>query len=252
YDGTSSQNSSQWRGLHTVNGRNDYQDVARSDFSMGSRVIGSFSYRKEYFNAGASQISIFYNGQSGRVYSYIYDDGGNLTNEDSRERSLVYIPASSTDINLVDYTANGTTVTAAQQWSDLEAFINADPYLSQNKGKYAGRNTNRSPFESVLDLRLLQDFFVDVNGKRNTLQVSLDVFNFTNLINKDWGRRYFVSDGGNFQSAELLRYEGRQADGTTPNFSFRKGSDWQPWNIDDSGLYSSRWQMQLGIRYSFN
>lgn len=252
YDGTSSQNSSQWRGLHTVDGRNIFNEAPRSDFSMGSRVIGQVSYRKEYLGFGATQVSLFYNGQSGRVYSYIYDDNGSLTNEDSRERSLVYVPASRNEINLVDYTSGGTTVTADEQWAALDAFIKSDKYLSERRGEYAERNQSRSPFEGVLDFRFLQDFYIQTSsGKRNTLQLSLDVFNLTNLINQEWGRRYFVSDGGNFQSAELLRFERFQADGTTPTFTYRKGANYQPWQIDDSGFQSSRWQMQLGVRYIF-
>jgi YD repeat-containing protein len=251
YDGTSSQNSSQWRGLHSVNGRNVFDEAMRSDFSMGSRVIAQLSYRKEYLGFGASQISLFYNGQSGRTYSYIYDDSGNLTREDSRERSLVYIPATQSDINLVS--TSSYTVSPAEQWADLDAFIKSDKYLSEHRGEYADRNQSRSPFEGVVDFRFLQDFYIQTaSGKRNTLQVSLDIFNITNLINQDWGRRYFVSDGGNFQSAELLRFEGwADAAQTVPNFTYRKGADYQPWQIDDSGFQSSRWQMQIGLRYIF-
>jgi YD repeat-containing protein len=253
FDGTSSQNSSQWRGLHSVNGRNIYDEAPRSDFSMGSRIIGQVSYRKEYGGFGASQIALFYNGQSGRTYSYIYDDSGNLTREDSRERSLIYIPASQNEINLVDYTSGGNTVTAAQQWSDLDAFIESDKYLSNHRGEYADRNRSRSPFESIIDFRFLQDFYFETSsGKRSTLQFSIDIFNLTNLINKDWGRRWVVIEGGNFQSAEILRFEGWQ-DGaqTIPQFTYRKGRDYEPWTIDDSGFQSSRWQMQLGLRYIF-
>ncbi len=36
YDGTSSQNSSQWRGLHAIDGRNNWEELARSDFAQGS------------------------------------------------------------------------------------------------------------------------------------------------------------------------------------------------------------------------
>lgn len=253
YDGTSSQNSSQWRGLHSVNGRNVLDEAMRSDFSMGSRVIGQVSYRKEYLGFGASQFSFFYNGQSGRTYSYIYDDRGDLTAEDTRERSLIYIPATESDINLVDYTSGGTTVTAAEQWDNLDAFIESDKYLSTHRGEYADRNESRSPFEGVIDFRFLQDFYFETaSGKRNTIQVSLDIFNFTNLLNKNWGRRWVVNEGGNFQSAEILRFEGFEADNTTPQFSYRKGKDYEPWTVDDTGFQSSRWQMQLGLRYIFN
>ncbi|MEO0469377.1 MAG: carboxypeptidase regulatory-like domain-containing protein [Bacteroidota bacterium] len=94
FDGTSSQNSSQWRGLHAINGRNFDQVNARSDFSQGHRVLGTMSYKLKWNEAGnaATTIAIFYEGLSGRPYSYIYNDGGRLNNEDSRERSLIFVP----------------------------------------------------------------------------------------------------------------------------------------------------------------
>jgi hypothetical protein len=107
-----------------------------------------------------------------------------------------------------------------------------------------------TPFENVFDLHLAQDFFITTgSGKRNTLRVTFDVFNFTNLLSKDWGRRYYVS--GYYGNYALLKFEGFQEDGTTPQFSFTKPKG-EIWSIDDSGLMSSRWQAQIGIRYIFN
>ena len=246
FDGTSSQNSSQWRGLHNVNGRNFERRAARSDFSVGSRIVGQVSYRKEYGGFAASQISLFYNGQSGQPFSFIYNDNGNLTSEDSRERSLLYVPANSGEIVLVD---DGSR-TAAQQWSELDAYIQGDDYLSERRGQYAERNASRVPFESILDLRFLQDFYIETGGgNRNTLQFSLDIFNFSNMINSDWGRRYF---NGSFGNVELLNFEGFAADGTTPTFTYDGEAELEDFlTIDDSGIRSSRWQMQVGLRYIF-
>ena len=253
FDGTSSQNSSQWRNLHTVNGRNFRTEAARSDFSQGSRIAASVSYRKEYAGFAATQLSLFYNGQSGRLFSYIYDDGGNLTNEDSREYSLIYVPADASEIVLVD---NGG-VSAADQWTALDRYISNDPYLSERRGQYAERNTNRTPFESILDLKFQQDFFIEMaNGKRNTLTFTFDIFNFSNLINKDWGRRY---RNGSFGNVQLLDFEGFADDAsgnptTIPTYSFDVDqADEEPWagDIIDSGFRSSRWQMQVGVRYTF-
>jgi hypothetical protein len=253
YDGTSSQNSSQWRGLHQVDGRNNFEELQRSDFSQGHRIIGQVSYRKEYANFMATQIGLVYEGQSGNPYSYIIGNGQNMTNEDSRNRALAFIPASADQINLIDYTdRDGNLVTAAQQWEALNEFIENDPYLSENRLDYAERNSNRTPFESIIDLRILQDFYIEMaNGKRNTLQVSVDIFNFTNLINSNWGKRYFSSD------QELYEFEGFEADGTTPRYTFQPFNDEDPnlpyfGNLDDRGIVSSRWQMQLGLRYIFN
>src|SRR5690606_25789170 len=92
-EGTSSQNSSQWRYIENVNGKNKL-DLSYSDFDLGSRIIASVSYRKEYLKFMATTISLFYNGQSGSRYSYIYN--GSLVNDDlqsgSTDNDLIYVP----------------------------------------------------------------------------------------------------------------------------------------------------------------
>ncbi len=253
YDGTSSQNSSQWRGLHAINGRNFFNDIRRSDFSQASRIIAQLNYRKEYGNNFATQIGLVYEGRSGSPYSYIYGSGDDLQEEDSRNRALIYIPENQSDINLIDYVdGNGNTVTAATQWSQLDSFIESDPYLSENRGSYAERNQNRTPFENILDLRILQDFYIEnASGKRHTFQLSVDIFNFTNFLNGKWGKRYFA---GNI---EAIEFEGFEVDGTTPQFTYEPFNSDAPndplyGNLDDGGFVSSRWQMQIGLRYKFN
>lgn len=247
YDGTSSQNSSQWRGLHAINGRNNWNEIQRSDFAQGNRLLANVSYRKEYAGFAATQISIVWEGQSGNPYSYIYGDGDDITGEDSRNRELVYVPASQNEIVFAD------AATAADQWNRLNAFIENDDYLSERRGQYAERNQSRTPFESIFDLRILQDFYLKMgNGKKNTLQLSLDIFNVGNLLNQDWGRRY-----GRSGSYELLQFVDFAADGTTPTFEYEGFADGfnddEAWNgdLDDSGFLSSRWQMQFGVRYIF-
>lgn len=247
FDGTSSQNSSQWRGLAAVGGRNDNQALTRSDFSQGHRIIGTFS-KKFFWNENrniGTTISLFYEGVSGQPYSFIYDDNGNLNNEDSRERNLIYVPINSSDINLVENRFG----TPEEQWEALDKFIEENDYLSTRRGRYAERNATRAPFTSVLDMKILQDFVVNVGGKDQTFQVSLDIFNFTNLLNAKWGRRYFVPS-----QFQLLDFEDFEEGTLTPQFSFPgvQGNDPASGNIDDRGIQSSRWQMQIGLRYIFN
>ncbi|MEM6700997.1 MAG: hypothetical protein AAF599_21525, partial [Bacteroidota bacterium] len=192
YEGTSSQNSSQWRGLHAVTGRNEFQETQRSVFAQGSRIIGQLSYKIDYANFGSTQIGLVYTGQSGNLYSYIIGNGQNLTNEDSRNRTLFYVPASQSEINLIDRTdRDGKVTTAAEQWNQLNAFIEADEHLSERRGDYAERNASRSPFENIVDVRILQNFYITSSkGKRHTLQLTFDIINFTNLLNSAWGKRY--------------------------------------------------------------
>ena len=253
FEGTSSQNSSQWRGTYSVVGRNN-TPLGRSDFSMGHRVVSALSYRIEYGGKGlASSITLFYNAQSGTPLSYIYNDFGGLNNEDSRERSLVYIPNSKDEIFLGDIDGDGNFVAADDaMWNALNAFIENDPYLSQNRGNYAEKNTARTPFIGIMDIKFSQDFFLQSNNAPHKLTVAIDIFNFTNLLNKDWGKRY----NSNFGSAYLMKYEGKFDDGNTENipvYSFDDGNKElvDLLNVNDSGVSSSRWQGQITIRYTF-
>lgn len=255
FDGTSSQNNSQWRGYFNPQGRNDEGDPERSDFSAGHRLLAQLSYAREYAGFMSSEIGLVFNGQSGRPFTYVVgafnddfvNDGGFDFNE------VAYIPASASELNLMDIMDDGEVVyTAAEQYAALDNFISDNKGLDDFRGEYVERNTARTPFESIVDLRFLQNFFIDMgNGKRNTLQVSFDIFNFTNLLNEDWGRRYFQR----FGTYSLYNLQGYEADGTTPiytvNTDLLEGSD--PWegNVIDSGFRSSRWQMQIGLRYIF-
>ena len=243
FEGTSSQNSSQWRGAFSVDGRNNAA-LGVSDFALGHRVIMGLNYKINW-NTGnnvATTISLFYEGESGEPYSYVYGrgaaDGRNVNNEfgnTGRERSLIWIPADQSEINLVD----------PSQWAALDKFISEDDYLSNNRGSYAEQNQSRTPFESQFDLRILQDLNMALGGKNHTLQFSFDIFNFSNLLNKDWGVVY-----NNPFAYQILDFEGYAADGTTPLFSFddeRLGND-----RFDINNFGSRWRMRFGVRYIFN
>ena len=247
FEGTSSQNSSQWRGVYATHGRNNAR-IGRSDFAAGSRILAAVSYRKEYLGFMASTISVFYNGQSGNPFSYTYNR--NINNEDSRQRALIYVPASANEIVFDE-----TDHTAVWQWTTLNEYIENDPYLKNKRGQYAEKNMARTPFTNIIDLKFLQEFYLEnVNGKKHTLQLSFDIFNFTNLLNKNWGKRWGVPNGDE-TSLQLLNYEGNITGSngeTIPTFSFNGDKSMEDrLTKDDSGLVSSRWQMQFGLRYSF-
>ncbi len=255
-EGTSSQNSSQWRGqVSQQYGRNN-PVYGRSDFAQGDRVFASLGYRINWTKDKnvATTLSLFYDGMTGSPYSYVIggSSGRNINNETgstSANRTLIYIPASASDINLVDYTSSGNVVDAATQWNNLNAFIENDPYLSKHRGQYAEKNSNWMPYTPFLDFSLRQDFGVHVGDKNHKIQLSWDVFNFANLLNKSWGTRYYVP--GDFNNFFLYNFVGYESDGTTPKFNYTYGDKT---GKDALGIsdYSSRWQMRLGLRYIFD
>lgn len=260
-DGTSSQNSSQWRGQISVDGRNN-PSFGRSDYATGHRIISNLSYKFNWFGNKkyATTISLFYEGKTGSPYSYEIGgtNGQNVNSEvgsTSKNRSLIYIPKDINEINLVDYTSGTTTVTAAEQWDKLNAFIESDDYLKKNRGNYAEKNSNFMPFTSYIDLAIKQDFGINIKGRMHTLQLSADIFNLANLINSEWGVRYVVP-GSDFNNYQLYTFEKLVADPnnsnkvTKPTFTYRGGSQGGKESLDISNG-SSRWELRLGVRYIF-
>ena len=247
-EGTSSQNSSQWRGQVSIDGRN-LPVLGRSDYSLGSRLISAISYKVDWVESGAfaTTVSLFYEGQSGIPFSYVIGarNGQNPNNETgstSRNRSLPYIPSAQGDIVLVE--KNG--LTPAQQWELLNAFISDDPSLDASRGGYADKNGSRAPFTSQWDLAIRQDLGSVFGADLHRIQLSLDIENFANLINKNWGTIYNVV--GDFNNSELFQYEG--LDGNTPTFSFT--NDRTGLEKYDISSFASRWRMRVGVRYIFN
>ena len=247
FDGTSSQNSSQWNYLVSSPVPRNAAELGISSFDMGSRIIGAISYTKDFLNPLKTSISLFYNGQSGSPFSYIYNDyHGSFVNEAYKGPELIYIPKDQSDIIFT-----GTAAEQASQWADLDAFIKQDKYLSDHRGEYAERNAARLPWTNIFDLHFSQDLYANVLDRRQTLQLTFDVFNIGNMLNKDWGRRYYASNG----NVKLIQFKGMKpdvnGDYTIPTFSFNRPKDDRPWYVEDSGLYSSRWQAQIGVRYIF-
>ncbi len=254
FDGAGFINYTNWDDIISVEGKNN-PPLTRSLYDAGSRITSFLTYRKEYANNFATSISLFYNGQSGQPYSYVYNDNDQLTSQSNNSTSNIpiYVPASQDDIllaNQIDEDGN-LIKSAGEQWEELNAFIENDPYLSTRRGEYAERNESRTPFENILDIKIAQDFFITTSsGQRHTLQVSLDVFNFTNLLNPDWGRRYFVNDN----TFPLINFAGfvPDSEGNPTNLpAFTFDDPGEPYAVVQSGIYSARWSAQLGLRYTF-
>ncbi len=252
-EGTSSQNNSQWRFMETVNGRN-FVGRTISDYDMGHRINAYVAKKFTYANKNlATTISLVYNGQSGQTFSHVYNGSMVRDNGNGETNDLIYIPTSSQISSMVflSNTISGVTYTPAQQAAALDAYIANDKYLSKNRGKYAERNGARLPFTHVIDLKITQDFNIKAGGKRYQFQVTYDMFNLTNFLNRDWGRQYFLA---NDQFA-VINFAGYAPGGFTPQYRFNPQLNTRtPWGVSTSTApsYSARWIGQLGLRFNFN
>ena len=217
-------------------------DVSFSNFDLRHKIVSSHSYNFDFKNNYQLQVSALYTGTSGSPYSVVYQ--GDVNRDGSSRNDLVYIPANQSEIQLADITdTNGNVLVSAQeQWTRLDNFINNNDYLRENRGNYAERNGGRTPWNHQLDAK----FVLNIPFKNNNnLQVSFDVFNVLNLLNKNWGRLVFVPNVVN-SNFNLLEFKGVQ--NNQPVYQFTLDENAKPWVLD---VINSRWKAQLGLKYQF-
>jgi hypothetical protein len=244
-DATSSQNSSQWNNTETVYGANRL-GLSRSDFDPGRRVVSNANATFKWNNFTKSRVGVFYEGAQGTPISYVYNDSGRLLQDTFSNSALIYVPADQSEINFVSTSAN--PMTPQEQWDAFSAFVDGNKHLRGRKGTYAERNGDRLKTSHVVDLKFAQEFTITVGKKKHTLELTADIFNFTNLLNKDWGKRYFANN----DQVQILTQVGFLPGTDTPTFNYNPNVAATINQADDVGLNSSRWQMQTGIRYTFN
>jgi hypothetical protein len=140
---------------------------------------------------------------------------------------------------------NSSGVALADQltaWQALDAFIRRDSGLNAARGTIVPRNASREPWYHGLDARIAQD--IPIPGLRDhRLQLTLDIMNMLNLLNKDWGKLVYVSN----QNDVPWAYKGVDTATGKEKINFTDRA-----NIFSLSQLSSRWQAQLGLRYSFN
>lgn len=255
-EATSSVNLSQWRFIETVNGRNGLERNI-SDFSQGHRIFAYLSKKFTYGNKKfATTVSLVYTGQSGNPISYTYstgsmtrDDGANGTND------LIYIPTA-TELQNQTFLANtiGTTTYTPQQQKDMmETFIQNNSYLKNRRGQFAERNGDRAPWTNIVDLKIAQDFNIKVGKNRYQFQLTYDMFNLTNFLNRDWGHNYFNTN----DQVAIVQFAGyvNATTNLTPQYRFNVATAATgKANLSTSTVpaYSSRWSSVIGIRFNFN
>jgi hypothetical protein len=250
--GTSSTASSNY-GFNQIANDPNNPELGYSRNDQRHRIISSAGYTFRYANnAMATTFTIFYEGLSGQPLTYIYGNSRDLNNDGNTGNDLFYVPTNVRDASQIRLTqtptANGVVDrrSIADIQNQLDAFIENDPYLSSHRGQIVERFAARLPWTHQVDIRVAQDFNFMAGGKKNTLQFTFDIQNLGNLLNVNWGRQYVVANN----AVELLRTETTGAN-VQPTFSFPTayGNTGRSYDI---APFLSRWQGQLGVRYSFN
>lgn len=127
--------------------------------------------------------------------------------------------------------------TAINNWFDNPAVPDyAKEYYRENIGTIAPRNEGVNPFAATIDARIMKSF---KTFKTQSLELSVDIFNVANLIDKEWGRNRNLS-----REQRLLNIQG--FDQATQNYRYTLNS-----NTAADPIGGTPWRIQIGARYSF-
>jgi outer membrane receptor protein involved in Fe transport len=179
-----------------------------------------------------TSLSLFYRGFSGTPYTW--NLGGDANADGVSGNDLPYIPRNASEISLV----------TPSQYAALDQFITSQPCLQLSRGAVLPRNSCRNPWRNFVDMRLT-GLVPSIRGQN--LELTLDLFNALNFIDRDWGLTKQVSFNET-TSSSFLSVSGYDTQNDRPRYSFRA-----PTTVETIvyGANDSRWRMQFGAKYRF-
>jgi hypothetical protein len=230
-DGTSSRAVSNWQYTEAIDPNN--VGLSPSDFQVEHRAVVNINYELNRKSRWSTIFSMFWNRQSGKPYSHIYSWFFPSINEDTfGSNDLFYVPSGPDDVVIT----NGT-------WDQLEAYLERTG-IDGYKGEIAPRNVSGQPWVTQTDIAVRQN--IPLPGI-HSLQISLDVFNFWNLIDDESGHVNYIP----FGTVTPVSYEGVTDDGK-PIYELRSiVTDPENTDLYTTNDLKSRWRARLGIRWTF-
>jgi hypothetical protein len=212
--------------------------------SLGHRFFVNASFTREYFEFGATTVSVFFEGRNNGNTSYVFS--GDMNNDGGSGNDLIYIPRDTTEMNFATFTAGGRTFTAAEQAAAFEAYIQQDDYLRERRGQYAERGAVFLPIVRRTDLSIMQDLFRTLGGRRHSGQVRLDINNFGNLLNSDWGV------GQRLIRNQILTNGAADAQGRATYRLVVVNNELLTKSYETTANLADVWSMMVSFRYTFN
>ncbi|HEU4671246.1 MAG TPA: TonB-dependent receptor [Dyella sp.] len=239
--GNSSQASSGYKYVVRTNANEEVAGIA--DRNIPKALKASLTWQHAFFGDYKTSISAFYNGHSGLPYSWIFS--GDVNGDGISYEDPAYIPT----VNDPRVSYGNASPELVQQFQD---YISHDKYLSKHRGQIAERNGARLPWVNQLDMSFQQEIPGLFKGNKGI--VRLDVYNFLNLLNKNWGQTQTIQ----YFTRTLAGYDGVNAQGQYVYYlPTDKNGNYQPQqrSVYDGGSNPtrvvSRWSAMLTLKYTF-
>lgn len=202
-------------------------------------------YDTNLFGENNTRFELFFNSQSGQRFSYTMADqasGNNRSNvfgvTGSNTRYLMYVP------NVSSATADSRVVYAPNfDFAGFQSLVQ-NSELNKYQGGIAPKNIGRTPRYNRIDLAVRQEVPFVFGGK---IELSADIENVLNLVNKDWGT---IRQVGFPYYGTLVNVICATAACTQYQFANRSGTTVTA-PTEGVNLNGSLWAVRLGARVKF-
>jgi len=220
--------------------------VGTSNYQVEHLLKVRFNWRKELIAGHETKVSVFATRRTGQPYSYTFaennncvlDLGGGRCRRESRNDDaghLLYVPTGPNDPLFSPLSFGGD---AADQQAFFD-YINGSE-LAQYAGGIAPRNNDNSHWSTLINVRIQQE--LPAFSEDHKFRIFLDIENFGNLLNKDWGRI----------ERTQYEYERDVVSARVTNGQYEYLSLEDPDRITNlEVLDQSVWQLQVGFKYEF-
>lgn len=207
--------------------KDDPRDLSRMNYSDSQ-----FRHKIVFYGTAPTfygvSIGARFSGMGGSRYSLVVN--GNVNGDFVNSNDLAYIFDPS-DVSVPENIRTGLNAIL----NNPDANESVKEYIRNNMGEIAARNGGVNGFYGVFDLKISKNFKI---YKQNSLELSLDIFNVANLLNKDWGINKSLSN------QRLYTISG--FDQVTKTYTYRVNE-----NAGVPVPSGDPYQIQVGLRYAF-
>jgi outer membrane receptor for ferrienterochelin and colicin len=225
---------------------NPNEDVAStSNTAIKDRVVGSIAREFEFIKKFKTTVAAVYQGRTGHYYSWVFR--GDANGDGWTFNDLLYVPTGPTDPKV-------TWAVPAERDAFFD-YVNSTS-LKKYAGSHAPRNSETSPWQQTIDLKVVQQIPIWGNLRG---ELFVNILNFWNLIDDNWGLQREVPfsyrravAGATYNAAGnggLGSWAYTFNPGNNAAITGAQTLDTVPVTVNDTPI--SRWQAQVGIRLRF-
>ncbi len=172
-------------------------------------------------------------GSGGTRYSLHVDDNTSVNGDFNLRNDIAYI----FDPNSPE-TPENISQGYQEVLDDSDTPDHFKDYLRESFGGYVERNGGKNPFFATMDVRL--KYKLRLPESKHGLEFTADIFNFTNLLNEEWGRSFNFS-----RRVDFMRVTGFDPATNAYDYNVQTGAG-------SERINGTPWRLQLGVKYTFN